>query len=151
MNPLNLIKHVQNLNVVLIYSISEVMKRAPPPQSLKSLENRTPREKPLLSSATSAKKNETPPLNAWTTKKHVAVRTQEGGTRLTRIKSPEVDRTARKNAEKWIVNLQAWPKSLKLPSGGNVTDQPPRPKSSKNKAINKWPTSKEESPKIGKI
>ncbi|MED6163594.1 hypothetical protein PIB30_081506, partial [Stylosanthes scabra] len=94
-----------------------------------SLENRTPREKPLLSSATSAKKNETPPLNAWTTKKHVVSGIQEGRTRLTRIKSPGVNRTARKKAEKWVVNSQAWPKSLKLPSGGNVTDQPPRPKS----------------------
>ncbi|MED6127744.1 hypothetical protein PIB30_091084 [Stylosanthes scabra] len=96
-------------------------------------------------------KNEKPPLNAWTTKKHVAARTQKSRTRLTRIKSPKVDRTAWKKTEKWVVNSQAWPKSLKLPSGGNVTDQPPKPKSSKNKALNKWPTSKEESPKIGKI
>ncbi|MED6190435.1 hypothetical protein PIB30_105883 [Stylosanthes scabra] len=99
----------------------------------------------------SAKKSETPPLNAWTTKKHVAAGNQKSETRLACIKSPEVDRTTRKKPKEWVINSQAWPNSLKLPSGGNVTDQPPRPKSSKNKAINKWPTSKEESSKIGKI
>ncbi|MED6116735.1 hypothetical protein PIB30_102959, partial [Stylosanthes scabra] len=83
--------------------------------------------------------------------KHVAAGTRVSGTRLTCIKSPEVDSTTQTKVEKWIVNSQAWPKSLKLPSGGNVTDQPSRPKSSKNKAINKWPTSKEESLKIEKI
>ncbi|MED6141594.1 hypothetical protein PIB30_105015, partial [Stylosanthes scabra] len=98
-----------------------------------------------------SKEKRNAPLNAWTTKKHVAAGTQKSGIRLACIKSPEVDRTTRKKAKEWVINSQAWPKSLKLPSGGNVTDQPPRPKSSKNKAINKWPTSKEESSKIGKI
>ncbi|MED6176789.1 hypothetical protein PIB30_091653, partial [Stylosanthes scabra] len=98
-----------------------------------------------------SKEKQNAPLNAWTTKKHVAVGTQKSRIRLACIKSPEVDRTTRKKAKEWFINSQAWPKSLKLPSGGNVTDQPPRPKSSKNMAINEWPTSKEESSKIGKI
>ncbi|MED6165176.1 hypothetical protein PIB30_097099, partial [Stylosanthes scabra] len=78
------------------------------------------------------KKSETPLSNAWTTKKHVAAGTQRSGIPLHASKSPESDRTTRKNAKKWVINSQAWPKSLKLPSGGNVTDRPPRPKSSKN-------------------
>ncbi|MED6152493.1 hypothetical protein PIB30_092644 [Stylosanthes scabra] len=49
------------------------------------------------------REKETPPLNAWTSKKHVAAGTQEGGTRFTYIKSPEVDRTTWKKLEKWVV------------------------------------------------
>ncbi|MED6149785.1 hypothetical protein PIB30_065915 [Stylosanthes scabra] len=39
-------------------------------------------------------------------------------------------------------NSQAWPKSLKLPSGDNVTGQPLGPKSLRNKVTKEWPTSK---------
>ncbi|MED6117285.1 hypothetical protein PIB30_108553 [Stylosanthes scabra] len=57
-------------------------------------------------------KRKRPPLNAWTTKKHVAAGTQEGGTRFTCIKSPEVDRTTRKKLGKWVVTRKLGPKAL---------------------------------------
>ncbi|MED6181998.1 hypothetical protein PIB30_024627 [Stylosanthes scabra] len=97
------------------------------------------------------RKSETTSLNAWTTKKHVAAGTRKGGTRFTYIKSPKVDRTTQKRHGKRAVTRKLGPKGPKLPIGGNVTGQPPRPKLSKNKAINKRPTNKEESPKIEKI
>ncbi|MED6186676.1 hypothetical protein PIB30_069046, partial [Stylosanthes scabra] len=75
----------------------------------------------------------------------------KGGTRFTYIKSPEVDKTTRKKHRKQVVTRKLDPKGPKLPSGGNVTDQPPRPELSKNKATNKRHTNKKESPKIGKI
>ncbi|MED6210550.1 hypothetical protein PIB30_065150 [Stylosanthes scabra] len=62
----------------------------------------------------------------------------------------KIDGTTRKTSKR-VHNSQAWPKNLKLPSGGNVTDQPLGPKLLRNKAANEWPTNKRESSKIGNI